>query len=348
MLRDLQDRQESVKQLPMQSLSRNFAYNRFWILLVPLIVFILLYLNFNQFFKFDSATNKQHQPIKTPDNLPKQEIVMLSGDNKTPNIIQPQEKNPVLTLEAAKTKISPANISTTQIEKTSTNNSSKEIKSNESIQTLMTDKNTSVQKEENLEMPLEKENVVIKQQSLKTKLFKQLNSIKKEQNIYGVTQTKKSLKLLLQENPEFHSARLHLLKLMWQSNDPDIEMTFNKAIDSYPIQQSFKLTAARYFIETNKLDKALLALNHAGSAQTPESLQMRAFIYQKRNNHQVAIQDYAMILNQQPDRGDIYISLGISLEAMGRISQAKLSFEKALLDRKLSPRQVSFVRKKIQ
>ena len=189
----------------------------------------------------------------------------------------------------------------------------------------------------------------IKKQSIETRRKKELQQIKNNYRINGYPRTKELLTDFLNRHSDFHTARLYFLSLAQQNHDPLTTGLLTQAVDDFPKISSYRLAAARYFFSTNEYQKAeeLLIDTHKEQANYFDLLHMRALNRQKMGQHQLAIKDYSQILKTQPNRGDIYLAIGISFDAIGNHVQAKRSFQNALSDRRLSQRQKQFAESKI-
>jgi len=158
------------------------------------------------------------------------------------------------------------------------------------------------------------------------------------------------LQQLLANKPDFHQARLYLITLMWQAQDPAIVAILERAVNLYPNQYSFRLASAKYHFQQQNLPKAESFLHDLDplNINFSELVQMRAVIRQKQNKHQLAIKDYLSILQTSPKRGELFLAIGISLEALDQPKQALSSFYKAQEDHRLSSRQRKFIQDKIK
>lgn len=189
----------------------------------------------------------------------------------------------------------------------------------------------------------------IKIQSSKSQLDQQLAQIKKNYTPNDVAASISALDKLLAENSEHHGARLYLLSLCLQAIDCPIENRLRNAVTQYPEQSNYRLIAARHFFEKNQFNIALEVLSNLLPSQDQflALMQMRALVYQSSQQYQSAIRDYYAILNFSPNRGDIYLAMGIAYESLGDREQARLSFQNATHDASLSDRQQQFLSAKI-
>ncbi|TQV71991.1 hypothetical protein FLL45_17630 [Aliikangiella marina] len=187
------------------------------------------------------------------------------------------------------------------------------------------------------------------QQSQETLRLKSLQQIQSDSRFEAFSQTQQRVNQLLQQDPEFHQARLFLINHAIKNQFIELPKLLQQSVDSFPQISAYRLTAARYYFENNQFELAeniLLDLNLEAN-QITQLLQIRALARQKLEKHQLAIGDYSKILQDEPNRGDIYLALGISFDALGDFVQAKRSFQNALSDRRLNQRQAQFAESKI-
>lgn len=356
MLNDLQQREQPIKQLPLQAVRyKNKPLFFYFIILLIIILFIFVY------FKM-SKTEPEVSHLLIQNVKPVNKTPFLSS--QTDEVILKSDVS-LNEAEVTKTPLDPIteinlkdlpDSSQKPVELAQKDLSNKLIKeemptlksSTETQQEYIKPKKSNVNKSANLPSNNITESE-IKKPSIETILNNQLEQIKNDFAYVGYQSTKQALQKLLVANPDLHSARLYFILLSWQQQELDTAEIINAAIGLYPNQSAFRLAAAKYFLEKSdylQAENSLLNILPTAS-NLAELLQMRAVIRQKNNKHQLAVNDYTAILQQSPERGDIYIALGISLEALNKNSQALLSYKKAELDQSLSKRQMQFVKRKI-
>lgn len=193
------------------------------------------------------------------------------------------------------------------------------------------------------------EKAVVKSHSKNTRLTWQLAEITNNANAYNYSHTKKSLQLLLEEEPEFHAARQYLIQLCWKNADLYLEQLLSESVSNYPYEAAYRLSASRYYLQKQQLPLAIKFLT-----DLPENLmldktilQTRAIIRQKQKQHQLAIRDYQTLIKNYSTGGDIYLALGISFEALGESRLAIKSYRKAVADPDLSSKQRHFLTAKL-
>jgi tetratricopeptide (TPR) repeat protein len=356
MLRDLQDRQEMPKQLPLKVTILRRS-NKLILVIIPLIIAAV-------YFYIHQQTNNQINKSSSQSNvdLLKKEVVqkpVIDGQTDPVVLLPSIALKNTIAKEVEQVSIDTKHTKNFSVEK-------KEAEKSHELNVLAdlqgkveTQNNKLVNKSKLLkDLPIEpieakkvgKISNTVKSKSSASILNSQLKMIKNNYKRTGLNETKKKLLELLDNNPGFHSARLYLIRIVWNHKSLSTEQILHQAVTLYPRQSVYLLAASRYYVEENKLDKAeaLLSRLELNQQQLPELYQLRGHIRQKQKKHSLAIDDYAAILNMTPNRGDIYIAIGISLEALNKMKQAHISYQKAKLDTSLSSRQLAFVENKIQ
>jgi MSHA biogenesis protein MshN len=385
MLRDLQQRQESVKQLPLEAPISKRSYK-----LPFLIGFLAVVASYFVFYGTEASNKNRDEMRGAKPTI----AVQLSGANEINTAVSQSEQAELHQSKADQSKADHSKSSETQSSQSqaSLGESYAVYSENNVSNNILTDvvqkkapQKATIIAETNAEIPINEveKNLIIKdelrasasynneqskishlakqksvsnakvsvkKQSPASLLNSQLKAIRDKFNQVGLAETKLALTKLLTENPKFHSARLYLIGIVWSQKTPSTEKILEQAVSKFPRQSAFVLAASRYYLEENQLEKAESYLQkiEGNSQQLTELYQLRGVIRQKQNKHLLAINDYASVLGLTPDRGDIYIALGISLEAINQYKQAHLSYQKATLDSRLSSRQLQFVKNKIQ
>ncbi|MGX5172406.1 tetratricopeptide repeat protein [Aliikangiella sp. IMCC44653] len=189
----------------------------------------------------------------------------------------------------------------------------------------------------------------VKTTSKATSLHKALHRIQLNATQNNQAQTYNALNLLSQQNPDFHPARLALINLCWEMSACLVEQKLNQAVSLFPKDSAYQQLLARFYFEKQRFQQAEKVLEELtpNDPRYLQLLQTRALARQQLGKHQLAIQDYATLLNQDASRGDILLAVGISLEAIGKLAEAQRSFKNALTDRRLSAPQRQFALNKL-
>ena len=193
------------------------------------------------------------------------------------------------------------------------------------------------------------EQKTIKVVSSRTQLNIKLKSITDGLDTFGAEHSLKQLQALITENPDFHPARLQLIKLAWQHDRSLLRIALNDAVKQAPEQPAFFNAAARYYLEEGNAQAALDVLEDYRSIEkSAELLKVRALLNQKIGNHLSAIKDYQKVLSMVKDNNEAYLAMAISLEAVGETQNALVSYRRALSGNRLNQQQVQFIQNKLR
>lgn len=97
----------------------------------------------------------------------------------------------------------------------------------------------------------------------------------------------------------------------------------------------------------NQRARSLLEENAPKVGQDPEYHAMLAAVYQRLGDYDKAGAVYQELVNQKPENGVWWLGLGLSMEATGRVKEARQAYEKAQLSQVLSPKLRQFVKDKL-
>lgn len=355
MLRDLEQSQAEVKQLPLQSAIESGGNSRLIIgALLLLVVAALFYFGYDTFITPDNGASKIDLP---QEFIAKPLPPAVESDDENPGILISENKS-VPILPAKKEAAASSNRKLTSSpplpmvkagdKQTTVTSDTAESKKGIRAQKINDIKKIELASADNkISSPATKQK--FKSQSRSTIIKKRFEKIKALNGNVSVTQTKSQLENLLQDASNFHPARLFLINLMWRQNDPQTNESIKTAIKLFPRESAYRLTAARFFINQSNLAEAESALIDVNEVypSAAQLIQTRAVVRQKLGKHQLAIADYQSLLRLSPASADIYIALGISFGASGQTRQATASFERALADPRISQRQQQFIKNKL-
>jgi MSHA biogenesis protein MshN len=112
-----------------------------------------------------------------------------------------------------------------------------------------------------------------------------------------------------------------------------------------PANSGFAMVLARIGVERGDVDGALSLLKKYESAaqNNAEYHSFVAALYQRRNRHAEAIEQYEIALRLAPTAGAWWVGLGISQEASDQLKQASDSFRRAKASGNLSDELVAYV-----
>jgi len=253
MLRDLQERQESVKQLPLKaSVSRERSISSLiYVPLIILVIYLLLSLK-----RDDTRNTSDEQGYVTSTNTLETGEIKDAVQVNTEKVsfekaeIKSVEKNELPNIKNDE----PTLLVIDDLNIVATENVNETPKTNRvSTQNIASDhKEKSLLKEDKAI----EEKIIVKKQSPASVLNNRLLDIKNSYSNVGLNKTKKSLLELLVDEPKFHQARIYLIKILWKRNTDSLEKILERAVTDYPNQSAYLLAAARYHLEKNNLTKA--------------------------------------------------------------------------------------------
>jgi MSHA biogenesis protein MshN len=159
-----------------------------------------------------------------------------------------------------------------------------------------------------------------------------------------------SLKSVLQLHPPHESARQVLAALLVEGRRiGEAEEVLEEGVRQNPGSPRLALALARIQVERGGWEAALDTLRQSEPAAA-EDADYRGFmgsVLQRMSRHAEAIPHYVAAVNLAPQSGLWYMGLGISLEAEGRIADARESYQRARATQSLKPELLAFVEQRL-
>jgi MSHA biogenesis protein MshN len=156
----------------------------------------------------------------------------------------------------------------------------------------------------------------------------------------------KDLNSLIALEPRNASARKRLASLEFaQGNPTRAAFLLDQGIKLIPNDSSMRLMQARLLFRENRNTQALtLLIEHPKNMiADDELLSFRAALAEKQKDYATSLQDYAVLLQRQPDNARWMLGLAISQDKQKMHEQAVLTYKKVKSSNQLSAQVVSFV-----
>jgi tetratricopeptide (TPR) repeat protein len=147
-----------------------------------------------------------------------------------------------------------------------------------------------------------------------------------------VSEAEEQLAAALQADPSHVPARqAYVALLLEQHRVSNALRLLQEAVDANPAQPTFSLGLARIYAEQREYAAALAVLDKSGPAARGAEFQvLRAAVLQRLGRHAEAVSTYQEVLQKSAQPGGTWTGLGISLEAVGRRSEAAQAYHHAL------------------
>lgn len=194
----------------------------------------------------------------------------------------------------------------------------------------------------------------------KTVVNKQMNAEQKSAHEYQlavnyiqqgrIAEAQDMLKSALETNPQFDDARLALIGLLVENNRRDEAIQYLKTgLELVPAKTAYAETLARLQLDAGQGQAALSTLQaYERYANNDASYQgLMALILQKQGLHAEAIKHYQQALSREAGQPSWLIGMGLSLQADGRLEEAKDVYQKALASQ-LNPDMSQFVLQRLK
>lgn len=163
-------------------------------------------------------------------------------------------------------------------------------------------------------------------------------------------QAEDKLTKALSLEPEHVAARGALAGLMIQNGQlPQAAALLDHGLDLKPGSATLIELRARVYVMQgdNQRARTLLEENAPKVSQDPEYHAMLAAVYQRLGDYDKAGAVYQALVNEKPQNGVWWLGLGLSMEATGKVEEARQAYQKAQVSRVLSPKLRQFVKQKL-
>lgn len=155
----------------------------------------------------------------------------------------------------------------------------------------------------------------------------------------------------LAKNPDAHNSRETLATvLLAQQELPQARVVIEEGLKITPNYAPFKKIMARVLLQSGEITEAKQLLTNLppALASDPEYFDLLASLYQQSNQHELAVSTYQALLRTDPQQGRWWAAMAISLEALGKITDAKDSFQQALQTASLNVELRQYSQKRLQ
>ncbi len=225
---------------------------------------------------------------------------------------------------------------------------------------VVSDQKEAVEKQPQIEKPVVnlKPEIVAKETSQTQSNIRQLSEkqIKKEklqvatnmiaQGLWGAAE--KQLIEITKDYPDYHAAIEKLAYVYIQtSNDSALKALLESSILAHPGHLNYRILLARQYAEVKQWNMVISVASPITQPHKTLSV-MQAIAHQQLDQHQRAVAIYVELLKRFPERGEWWIGLSISLEALKRPKDAHQALVKASNDPRLTQQQSQYIGQKLK
>lgn len=154
----------------------------------------------------------------------------------------------------------------------------------------------------------------------------------------------------LKANEQHETARLAMAALLQENaQQAAAERLLQAGLRLKPVRLSYAMALARIQLGRDQLELATGTLQtHLIAADSNADYQsFYAALLQRQDRHKEALNHYEIALQISPRNGVWRVGYAISLQAVGRLEDAKLAYKQALSTHTLSPELTAFVQQKL-
>ncbi len=155
----------------------------------------------------------------------------------------------------------------------------------------------------------------------------------------------------LQADPSYHGARQALVgALLNARRQTEAAQVLQEGLGISPAQPGFAMALARLQVERGDLNAGVqtLARSLEFSAANADYIAFYAGLLQRQQKHAEAVEQFSRALGQRGNIGVWLLGLGISLDALGRGSDAQEAYRRAKASGNLSPELQTFADQRLR
>lgn len=150
----------------------------------------------------------------------------------------------------------------------------------------------------------------------------------------------------LERDPGMRPARLQLAGLLQGSGQPDAALRVLKAGYEQQPNDTLAIAVGRMLADQGQRDEALIWLERGRAGLRPADFALMGALLSQTQRFDESAKAYQRALIADPDQGGWLLGLGLALEALGRMDEARATYRKALEHGEFKPEVIEFLQKK--
>jgi tetratricopeptide (TPR) repeat protein len=154
-------------------------------------------------------------------------------------------------------------------------------------------------------------------------------------------------RLALDRNPGMRRSRLQLARLLQESGQVDAASSLLKTGYDYQPDPDLAIAMGRLMADQGRRDDALIWLERGRESLRPADQALMGALLSQTLRYAEAVQAYQRALASDPNQGGWSLGLGLALESLGRVDEAKVAYRNALDRGEFKPEVVKYLRNKV-
>jgi MSHA biogenesis protein MshN len=150
----------------------------------------------------------------------------------------------------------------------------------------------------------------------------------------------------LERNPGMAAARLQLARLLQEAGQVDAAVALLKAGFELRPDDRLAIAAGRLLADLGQREAALDWLQRGQAGLRPADHALMGALLSQAHRHEEASRAYQRALAVDAGQGGWLLGLGLSLEAQGRVDEARTAFRSALDHGQFKPEVTQFLRER--
>lgn len=150
----------------------------------------------------------------------------------------------------------------------------------------------------------------------------------------------------LERNPGMRNARLQLAGLLQENGQTDAALHLLKTGYEQQPNDALAIAAGRILADQGRRDEALGWLERGRNGLRASDQALRGALLSHMQRFDEAVKAYQLALSADPDQGGWLLGLGLALESLGRVDEARAAYRNALERGEFKPEVVKFLQQK--
>jgi len=150
----------------------------------------------------------------------------------------------------------------------------------------------------------------------------------------------------LERNPGMTSARIQLARLLQEKGQVDAALSLLKTGYEQRADDGLAIAAGRLLADLGQRDAALDWLQRGQAGLRPADHALMGALLSQALRHEEASRAYQRALAADPGQGGWLLGLGLALEALGRLEEARTAYRNALDRGQFKPEVMQFLRER--